>query len=194
MKRINYLSIDLDYFNGCDPDFVGATLDCILRSVQKQRLPLIAVMNHQQMLPHIDQHPAEILWNFDQHVDLAPLSINRLDCGSWVAYVRWRKKAAYIWVRNSFDPRHGMCGGADCFADEGCSDWGALQSIPSVEAPGWTDLLARSVAVGICLSPAYADPELEAPLRAVLARYGVSMKKGRREEDHERRIRPPGVR
>lgn len=190
MRRLSYLSIDLDYFNGCNPEFVESTLDRILRGVRRRGLPLVAVMNHQQLLPHIDQHPAEILWNFDQHADMAPKTIDRLDCGSWVAYVRWRKKSAYIWVRNSFDPRHGI-NGSDCFEH---SDWQVVQSITSVEAPGWSDLLARAVAVGVCLSPAYADPELEAPLRAVLARYGVSLKKGRREEDHERRIRPPGVR
>lgn len=186
-----YLSIDLDYFNGCEPEFVEVTLGRVLKGALSRRLPLLAVMNHQQILEHVNLHPADELWNFDQHSDVVPPNHDQLDCGSWATYVKWRQNASYVWVRNSYRTLDGSCN--DRIWDKDL-DWGQARSITGIEAPRWQDVLPQAVAVGICMSPRYINPELEAPLRAALARYGVPMRRGRREDDTiSRRRRPPGV-
>jgi hypothetical protein len=192
-----YLSIDIDYWHSFGPK----TLDQLKRVMQKGKdrgIPIIAVMNHQQMLREVNESNADKLINIDEHSDLTESAVKELTCGSWVSYVRWRRSAEYLWVRNRSD-YNGSCnwnlrGFRRCSKRGWCigSDWG----IVNTENPGrGLDLMKYTqwcVGIGLCLSPDWCSEQGEEVFYDLVNEFGIPYRKGRRNEDSLiRRARPP---
>lgn len=188
-----YLSIDMDYFNG-DADLYGPAemyvrLERLLRRASGKSIPLIAVMNHQQLLPFVNASGATQLDNIDEHADIESTTCDQLSCGSWVSYVAWRRTGTYRWITP-------QGGGSDCVRimydqrNRAWSDWGRLTY--TSRAPSVSSLLADCAGVGICLSPAYVDPVLEPVFRRLVRDFGIRYLKGQRSEYNSRWTRPSG--
>ena len=97
-----YISIDIDFWG---PRWgVKETREDLrdtLKTALGRRIPVIAVMNHQQLLREVNGSQASRLINVDEHSDLAPADCDELNCGTWVSYVRWRRGGEYLWIRNT---------------------------------------------------------------------------------------------
>ncbi len=192
-----YLSIDIDFWR----TFNSKTLDQLRKVFQKGKdrgLPMIAVMNHQQMLKEVNESEADRLINIDAHADLSESAVEDLNCGTWVSYVRWRRGAEYIWVRNRRD-YYGSCNwthhGIRRASSRGWyfgSDWG----IVNTEYPGRDLNLMKytrwCVGIGLCLSPEWCSEEGESVFYELIDEFGIPYRRGRRnEESLHRSIKPP---
>lgn len=183
----HYLSIDADYWT--DADRAHDQLTAVVKQARRRNLPLVSVMNHQQLLPFVNTAPATKLINVDEHSDLCDCAIRRLECGSWVAYVRWRRDGEYLWIRRHRSTVNGSCNG-HLYWNDG-NDWGEARSKfhPSLDV---ASLVNRDcVGVGLCMSPAYANKPVQRAFDSVIRELQVPWVKGRRRESHERRIAPP---
>jgi hypothetical protein len=194
----SFLSIDIDFWNdGIIADKVYDYLDRLCFKLKSKRIPMIAVMNHQQMLRLVNDSKARRLINIDMHSDLAGENVNALSCGTWVSYVRWRRAGGhYLWLH-----RHSAWEG-DCNQDppifrEGVtvrsiSDWGLVAHRRVKAAPGWDWLSERKICdFSLVLSPLYCDRDLEPVFRAIVKEYKIPYLKGVRHEDNRVTIRPP---
>lgn len=201
MTMKTYFSFDLDYFNfhgGKLKPFVDRAysyLEEIRHFVAKARIPIVAVMNHQQMLPHVDASRCDTLLNVDTHSDLCESDVVELNCGTWVAYVKWRKQGTFTWW-HGYDVSAGDCGTYNLFSDrrkmvhKGMTDWKVANHIRCKQVPKLTSDI-RSV--GICLSPSYVDYEGEMTkmFKTWVSAHGVPYTKGRKDEHFGRKRRPP---
>ena len=185
------LSIDMDFWNRnigkCEP-----FLHKVLKHAKKNGLPILFVMNHQQLLPFINASNARTLVNVDEHSDLSVATEHELTCGSWVSYVKWRSDGVYAWLRNSEDTEHGQCNGRGSW-NMGTDWW--------VAATACTDPvlyfqrnrgLHYVERVGVCLSPEYTNKRQQKTFYDLLHEYAVPYKKGRlAEESLRRKAKPP---
>lgn len=192
----SYLSIDIDYFNPylslalascCDIE--GEIRQLIERAIIRE-LPILAVMNHQQLLDHVNKSDAKTLINLDTHSDLCYKETGILDCGSWVSFVSWRHRGKYQWVRAQESIDDGNCNGSRRWSSD--TDWkevGAIRHISSTEK----FLRNDCVGVGFCMSPSYARKPLVSLFRKIVSEYKIPYKKGRLNEHNIlRRMKPPG--
>ena len=185
-----YLSVDIDFFN--DPELCRKQLRLLMNRIGK-RIPVLAVMNHQQMLLEVNASEARRLINIDQHSDLAEVGVSKLNCGTWISYVRWRKDGEYIWIRSHADYQ-GSCNGDDRGNWAKDVDWGPCSSqYIKQENIKVTAYLCDCVGVGICMSPAYASKAVTDVFREIVDQYGIPYRKGLMNESNSRKVRPPGI-
>jgi len=195
----HFLSVDIDYWNLVDNglDYADAFLDRLAYTAKLQDIPLSAVMNHQQMLPHVSASSARTLINIDTHSDLAPKGAEVLDCGSWVAYVPWRRQGTYHWIHAS-ELRDGDCSLAvystPMFRNTGrpaaSSDWRSIRHRTTSSLPAVSRLLKDCSGICVCSSPDYADGDLYEYFTQWRREYNLPYKHGRKNEDYGRMLRP----
>ena len=152
MNPKHFLSVDIDYWVK-DTDSMMTSLLSLMNS--KGDIPLIAVMNHQQLLPYVDESEARHLVNIDYHSDLNNITVKELHCGSWVSYVKWRAEGKYTWIRPEKDPSMGRCDSAGSRWNS-FTDWRYTSSI--IEIPykfRLNKFLPNCAGIGLCMSPAF---------------------------------------
>jgi hypothetical protein len=191
-----YVSIDIDFFNGMSPDVVESTLDNFFASAVRKRIPIVAVMNHQQLTRFVDKSRANVLINVDQHADVVSVTeATEYNCGTWISYVRWRHRGHYHWIH-----RHSVDAG-ECSWDRPVfmggrtrgrnTDWKRVSRRHVQSFPQTRGLLKDCVAIGFVLSPFYVKEELEPVFRTLVNRYDMRYIKGvRGEEDFAAKRRP----
>lgn len=196
MKR--YLSVDIDFWNGRSTSTAENDIMHLVSLARKKHIPVVAVMNHQQLLPYVNQSGATELVNLDTHSDLCALEdTDEFNCGTWVSYVRWRQTGVYRWLHM------GRVSDGECswlrpifFAggktQTNLTDWKRVTRRMIKCMPNRSDLLKECVGIGIVLSPFYSDPELEDVFRKVIKTFDIPYKRGVRGEDwfHAKR-KPP---
>jgi len=204
-----FLSIDMDFWNGRDcfeetiPDQVYGYLNRLCSDLKNRRIPMSAVMNHQQMLRMVNNSKANTLINIDMHSDLASSEVQVLNCGTWVSYVKWRRQAGhYLWLHRH-SAWHGECNlgddmGGPIFEENSIvrrsmTDWGVIQHRKVKRAPQWAWLKKRNpVEFSLVLSPHYVDRDLEPVFRQIVKDFRLPYIKGIRHEQHARQdVRPP---
>jgi hypothetical protein len=185
-----FLSIDVDFW--VDANTLRHQLHLLMGRKNKD-IPIIAVMNHQQMLRAVNESNARRLINIDEHSDLAECTVEELNCGTWVSYVKWRLEGTYIWIRNSGD-FHSRCNSVRFDSwDEG-SDWKKLESRYLKENNlKLTTYLPDCVGIGLCISPAFARADIADVFTEIVAEYGIPYRKGIRNERQTRIMRPYGM-
>lgn len=175
----SYLSIDVDYFNHTtsyqDKYSVENELGTLLNTCVRNNIPVIAVMNHQQMLPYVDSSKANSLINIDTHADLTDSFVNFLDCGTWVSYVSWRKRGSYTWIRAQRGYKEGNCNRP--FKWNTGTDWGSTEAIRHTTSINQF-LLGDCVGVGLCMSPAYSFEEWVLIFRRLVKEFRIPYIKG----------------
>lgn len=208
----SYLSIDMDYFNPCfitEPskdypyvhsDFypyvvenkvemdVEEELRRLLCRAINRGIPVLAVMNHQQLLADVNASNATTLINLDTHADLHWEYTNVLDCGSWVSFVTWRHQGTYSWVRMQQSIEDGNCNGK--LKWNGDTDWKKTKA--TLHTTSIKSFLRRDcVGIGLCLSPHYVKPSGLRIFREMVSEFKIPYKKGRiKEELVGRELRP----
>jgi hypothetical protein len=196
-----FLSLDLDFFNqisrfeGSEEASVYEWLHTFSRIARFKGIPVMACMNHQQMLPWVSQSSSRVLVNLDEHSDLNGLPCNSLNCGSWVSYVSWRSAGTYVWVRPCKDAYYGECSGGTLFSPSrrrrvlanGVSDWLRYTSryCPSVPKPS-TVLSGASFAY-VCMSPDFAVVPFIKAFRSWIKDCRIPYIKGTMNERRERK-------
>jgi hypothetical protein len=184
-----YLSIDIDYWNLGTSRDLDRELNSLLRLANN--IPIIAVMNHQQLLPIINTSGANHLVNIDEHSDLTACDVNELECGTWVSYVTWRRTGTYLWIRSQKGTAYGSCNGEDNSWNKG-NDWKKAESkYINPDNLRLVKYLSNCVGIGICMSPNYANYDLMDIFRKVIKQYNIPYKKGVMRENNKRKIRPP---
>jgi hypothetical protein len=191
MRNGIYLSIDIDFWE--EAETAEKAITNILDNLPK-KTPLIAVMNHQQLLKAVNSSKANTLINIDTHSDFAGKAVTELNCGTWVAYVNWREEGKYIWYRSEVAYDRGRCDWAgDTWNDN--SDWKSSKTAYRGQEYDFSKHLdlKNVVSVGICLSPdynmdrflAYEGPitTFEDVFKGLVKKYDIPYLKGRRNED-----------
>ena len=201
----SFLSIDIDFWNSRDcyeettADKVFNYLDRLCSKLKKRRVPMTAVMNHQQMLRLVNDSKARRLINVDQHSDLADQEVAILNCGTWVSYVRWRRQGGhYLWLhRHPAD--HGDCNPEYPIFEDGItrkslSDWGLICHRQVNNPPTFNWLEDKSIVdFSLVLSPAFCERDLEPVFREIVKLHNLPYLKGTRNEHSQARmdVRPP---
>lgn len=184
----HYLSIDVDYWW----DYWDAidALRPLFKKAKQRRIPINAVMNHQQLLPYVNTSKAKMLINVDQHSDVNSSNIDFLECGTWVSYIKWRHKGEYLWVRNYCNTRQGNCNGS-LHWDEG-ADWGKIKSdYCDNRHLDLTEFINGCCGIGFCMSPNYSRDVCVDAFRDLVRQFNIPYTKGRKAEEHRRNICPP---
>lgn len=185
-----FLSIDVDFW--ADAETLRHQLH-LLMDRKSKKIPIIAVMNHQQMLQAVNESNARRLINIDEHSDLAECTVEELNCGTWISYVKWRREGTYIWIRNSAS-FHSRCNGNRLKYWDECSDWRSLDSRYIKEHNlKLTNYLRDCVGIGLCMSPAFATKDVADVFTEIVDEYGISYRKGIRHERQTRIMRPSGM-
>jgi hypothetical protein len=185
-----FVSVDVDFWDKPEP--CRKQLHLLMKNLGK-KIPVMACMNHQQMLPAVNVSGANRLINIDEHSDLAESSVSKLNCGTWISYVRWRKDGEYIWIRSHRDFQ-GSCNGNDRGHWTEDTDWGRCSSRHiKRDRLNIMTYLRDCVGVGICMSPAYALGAVAEVFREIVDRYGIPYRKGRLNEANSRSVRPSGI-
>lgn len=192
----SYLSIDIDYWNGARPESLYRSLDNLLREIKKRRPPegIIAVMNHQQLVRHVNDSSARCLLNVDQHSDLIkPQYCRSLHCGNWVNYVKWRNEGQYIWLHRH-DLVYGECSGMKIFnrgeTNLELVDWARVDHQYVSHLPAFVSLTRGIRGAGLVMSPAYSDPGFPEVFKDLVEKYRIRYFKGVSHETNSRKGRP----
>jgi hypothetical protein len=186
---MKYTSIDIDFFNSIGT-FAETEeyLNHVFHTVKECKIPCIAVMNHQQLIPFVSVCPARQLINLDEHSDLGNEEDTWLSCGSWVNYITWRNRGEYIWLHAN-TLLVGECSGGDkpIFTEwrkagsKSCgwkrSSHQQVETLPTIN-----ELLSSCFGVGFCLSPSYRSDSLEPIFRRIVKKYKIPYMGGRRNE------------
>ena len=182
-----FLSIDIDFWNDLKPERLEADLRFIIERAKKKNLPINAVMNHQQMTPLVNESGALRLLNIDTHSDLASFDVRSFNCGTWVSYVKWRKKGTYAWYHR-LSVSHGECSVYPIFRRDGVNhkfvDWKSVDRQQVKRLPKLNFLFNECVGVCLCMSPAYSDWQFRDVFRNLVKEYGIPYKRGREDEDY----------
>jgi hypothetical protein len=190
MNQTVYLSIDIDFWRV--PCEAKKCLESLFKTLPSD-LPKIAVMNHQQLLNHINKNQVDLLINIDTHSDICDeFRLNELSCGSWVSYVKWRSKSKYLWVRSSYETTMGGCNSWKDW-DEGLHLWQSVTSQHWSQKMDISELLEGKtlVGLGICLSPDFIHTNgLEIVFKDLVRKYKIPYIKGRRNENYDRKLSP----
>jgi len=212
-KLKNFISIDIDYFQGgqgggASPAQAEKFLVEFLAETQGRDIPMVAVMNHQQLLPYVNKAGklgVRQLINVDMHSDLAgftdPNKPNHIvyNCGTWVAFVKWRMQGQYLWIRSDQDFDPGNCNGGDDTKHfwNSNTDWLKTSTEcyePKHQLPEHLyRYLPQCVGLGLCMSPGYANISYVNLFRKIVKFFDISYKKGRKEEGFAGDLKtPPG--
>lgn len=197
MKPLCYLSIDIDFWPS--PRYAEEPLRRLFDRFMS-RVPVRAVMNHHQLLRHVDASPARVLVNLDWHSDFKG-GVDCLSCGSWVSYVRWRGEGEYVWAcpyKRVTSRTNGNCNyGGPWNAG---SDWAWMRRRHCGVGTSLLDLCSpyRVAEVGLALSPTYSDKPVLALARELVREYSIPYTKGVVDEDGSprsyRNVPPPMAR
>jgi len=156
------LSIDLDWFNGCDKP--SDKLTDILQHVPRN-VPSILTIEHHQFLPHLKRWvkrkkidtPFDIV-NIDEHHDYYvngyPYSPDgyATNCGVWGFRIPTNWYRRYIWVRNEY--RGGTSDDWE-FACRWMKKRNITPKVSTTRDP--SKFMDNIVAVVACISPDYID-------------------------------------
>jgi hypothetical protein len=144
-----YLSIDLDFWNGLG----WRSIEGFFKHVFDLRLPIFVAPFHDQLLPHINQHPCNTLINVDYHSDIAD-DDGSLICeeGTWANFVEWKHDGTFIWRYSDSicpTPNEGYCHDRiNPFKHPCVSGWGRCR-----KRQGWSAIPWHTIkAIGVCLS------------------------------------------
>lgn len=189
-----FLSIDTDYWTSPNKAYIA--LNSLFGYLQNHPTPTIAVMNHQQLLGYVNDSKSDLLINVDTHADIAAEDqfLTELNCGTWLSFVKWRKQADYLWVRSGYIWQ-GNCNGVAGERWNRGHGWNSAKTKKMPENLDLVDLVKdyELTGVGLVLSPDYiVDGELEEVFRYVISRYNLLYRKGRRNENYARKVKPKG--
>lgn len=199
MKNIKtFLSVDIDFWNILiyKENLLLSFLDKLQMFSKSNNIQISAVTNHQQMLDPVNKSGCNKLVNIDFHSDLADTSVDELNCGTWVSYVKWRDKGHYHWVRSN----HAFCGdcngSAPIFQDNNRkirnslkkTGWNNVTHEENKETDRYIDETIRQIC--ICCSPAFSDKMLIKLFKKWVKDNQIPYKKGRNQEIHSRKISP----
>jgi hypothetical protein len=184
---MKYVSIDIDFFNDTDDFDVEAYLNEIFSKAKECKIPCVAVMNHQQLIPFVNKSAARHLINLDEHSDLADTPVTTLNCGTWVNYVTWRNRGMYSWIHaGSVD--QGECSEGEHVVfrttrktGRNC-DWKKAIHLEVETPPSMRELLAECFGIGFCLSPSYRNSCLEPVFKRIVKRHKLPYLSGKRNE------------
>ena len=195
-----FLSVDADFFDVLDhkkKEDMRRWLDRMTEVAHGESIPVSACMNHQQMLPVINNSRARHLVNLDQHSDLDNhWHCKSLHCGSWVNYVKWRFEGSYMWVRTGNDKITSMVDG-DCgyhfdavpgTPDALAHQWGTLKDMFVWEYPDPGMMARGAMEIMVCMSPAFSY--WTDTFREWVRDHDIPYKKGRIMEDQSVNRRP----
>jgi hypothetical protein len=201
MSNPTYLSIDIDFW--FDAETAENAITNILDNIPK-KASTIAVMNHQQLLKAVNESKASTLVNIDTHSDFAGKAVTDLNCGTWVAYVNWRKEGKYIWYRSGVTDEEGRCDwNGDAWNSD--SDWKSSRTAHRGQGYDFSKSLdlKNVVGVGICLSPDFNMDHMmnyekgattfEDVFKGLVKKYDIPYLKGRRNENFGFYRIPSGV-
>jgi hypothetical protein len=181
--------MDVDYWS--NPNVAEKSLTSLLKAATKKRIPMLAVMNHQQLLSDVNDSGAQRLVNVDEHSDLVDADCEDLNCGTWVSYVRWRRQGKYLWLRNRDRLTIGNCNRGKPRWNSG-SDWGKTETRYPGKSLRLLPLLRDCVGVGLCLSPEFSNEKIHVVFRELIDQFRIPYKKGRISESNvSRKLRPP---
>lgn len=170
----SYLSVDLDFWSEHDLEKGDNSSYAFFKRICKLGLPILVVRDHEFLLPHMDLHKCDTLYNVDYHSDIFGF-INsedrntwyeenpEPDCGTWSVYVQWRTGATFHWMYP-----YSQCYGNGCFHGNGkgacwkdstdnpylsgvLKPWGKIVRSKGFSKIDWTSIRA----VGISVSPEY---------------------------------------
>ena len=193
-----YLSIDIDYWNYAlnRTRKAKAYLDKIALLSRAKGIPIQAMMNHHQMLPLVNKSGATTLINIDTHSDLADDTVEQLNVGTWVSYVKQRRQSHYHWIHGG-PLEDGECNSEDpIFPRRGkphldLTDWGTLQRTQLDTPPRPERVMRDVVAVGVVLSPSYCMWDLEPVFHSWRKDWEISYLRGVKNERLVRRTLSP---
>jgi hypothetical protein len=154
-----YLSIDIDFWSYSYE--VYENLIPLIDHARTKNIPLAGAVSHHHVLPHVDENPAEVLINVDEHSDHAGPGFADLNCGSWVGHVSWAKDGRYLWLRSG-TIHEGRCDGHDSGNWGDGSPWKSMETRKPRKTGMLRDILDHYLLYGvsITLSPGYSDPEV----------------------------------
>jgi hypothetical protein len=187
-----FLSVDMDFFDYREPRLTTEFLESLL----SLKVPVTAVMNHQQMLRIVNDSPSRYLLNMDLHSDLqANWLATSLHCGSWVSYVKWAPSGTYHWWDCS--ETHGDCSVEDYIFYKGKSfvtktsstRWKDIRYTYSLKNPNLSNI--NIIEVAVCMSPSYSHPAVIPIFRQWVVSNGIRYIKGRKKENHARNVSLP---
>jgi hypothetical protein len=132
----------------------------------------------------------------DYHSDLAEPGVDSFECGTWVSYVKWRKRGEYLWIRCRKDTEEGNCNNPYRWNEK--IDWKHVQTryMPLQRRKSRKALLPylkNCVGIGICLSPSFSNKLIQIAARKLIREYQIPYVKGRTDEyAMGRTLKPPG--
>lgn len=157
-----YLSVDLDYWGG------GKRRACtrFIRQVLGLGVPVLVVLNHDELLSHVDRSGCNRIEHVDYHSDVGdypadPSPDNPLldrfaghelycDEGTWLSFVRWRKKGELLWRMPSWEcyrKRKGTCHSERDPFKVDCSEWRATSLKLGIRGIPWDDVARVGISV-----------------------------------------------
>jgi hypothetical protein len=171
-----FLSIDVDFWE--DPFEMARFVEPIVRN---KRINVNAIMNHQQALQFVNKSNTNVLINIDTHSDLTTQDCCELNCGTWVSYVKWRKRGKYFWIRSHHDISTGNCNFSLSKKWNYDNDWNETKTEYNTKITP-NDFNYKEVC--ICLSPTYSSKRVYDEARKLIKKYNVPYKKGKMCEDY----------
>jgi hypothetical protein len=191
-----YLSVDIDFFAPpyyASDEEVLAFLNLIRDFATTKNVPIHAMMNHNQMLKHVDSSQARRLINLDAHSDLADKDVDERNIGTWISYVKWRKEGEYFWLRNERDPWAGECGYFFTPRQNKKTDWKKVKTLFSASAINSEQINDMNlVGIGVCMSPIFCSLTHEWVFQDWVKDNKILYTKGvRKEHNYCRDICPP---
>ena len=169
-----YLSVDLDYWMLYQD---SRSANKFFDKVFALDVPIICVIEHEELLKDMNKKQADILYNIDYHSDLCSdrelyEDDPALD-GSWGNFVSWRKNAEFVWICHDkyhcYEREHGVC---HCekkynpFKYQNQTPWKKTRVSQDLKTIDWS-IVTR---VGVCISPCYLDPKT---VRGAIKRLGM---------------------
>jgi len=102
-----YLSIDLDFWNQGSHSYphMKRFLREAISYVPRKRL--FVVDSHEKLISSVNRSGCDTLINIDWHSDLSNRldpsfkdnpEYNKVNCGSWASFIKWRKDGIYTWI------------------------------------------------------------------------------------------------
>jgi len=159
----SYLSVDIDYWNKAKH---RTACTRFIRQVLRLEVPTLVVLSHDELLKDVDRSGCNRIEHVDYHSDVAdwpedPVCIRGhahcvhyhepyFDEGTWLSFVRWRKRGELLWrfpTWGCYRRGWGTChGDRDPFKVD-CSGWGEIGLKLGLRGIPWHDVARVGVAV-----------------------------------------------
>jgi hypothetical protein len=187
-----YLSIDLDFFNNTPIEQTESILETIIKKAIKKKIPIVSVMNHQQLLPRVNKYfkTGGHLINVDWHSDICSVKkLVELNCGTWISYVNKRKLCSFSWYhptgKNDYRVVDGSCQ-EDSFKEmvEHGKLWRYGTDWNKVSGKGFRvekvpELVKNNVCeIGLCMSPGWSNKKAMDLFNRLIKKYKIPFRKG----------------